>query len=213
MKMTIIESIKEATIKGDAKKTEELVNQAISEGLEINDILQNGLIGAMAVVGENFKQGQIFVPEMLIAARAMQYGLKLVKPLLIGDAAKGLATVVIGTVKGDLHDIGKSLVGMMVEGAGCKLIDLGVDVPVEKFIQSIQEHKPQFLCLSALLTTTMPVMSAVLEGLEQADLRDQVKVLVGGAPITQRFADEIGADGFASDAASAVDKIKELLAS
>jgi len=211
--MTIIESIKEATIKGDAKKTEELVNQAISEGLEINDILQNGLIGAMAVVGENFKQGQIFVPEMLIAARAMQYGLKLVKPLLIGDAAKGLATVVIGTVKGDLHDIGKSLVGMMVEGAGCKLIDLGVDVPVEKFIQAIQEHKPQFLCLSALLTTTMPVMSAVLEGLEQADLRDQVKVLVGGAPITQRFADEIGADGFASDAASAVDKIKELLAS
>ena len=211
--MTIIESIKEATINGNANKTAELVNQAVSEGLAVNDILQEGLIGAMAVIGEKFKQGLIFVPEMLIAARAMQYGLKVVKPLLKGEEAKGLATVVLGTVKGDLHDIGKSLVGIMLEGAGCKIVDLGVDVSIEKFVQAIQEHKPQFLGLSALLTTTMPTMSAVLKALEEAGLRDQVKVLVGGAPVTQKFADEIGADGFATDAASAVDKIKELLAS
>ncbi|MHB1406691.1 MAG: corrinoid protein [Desulfitobacteriaceae bacterium] len=209
--MLLFENIKEATIKGNANKTVELANQAITEGIDANEIIQNGLIAAMAEVGERFKQGLIFVPEMLIAARAMQAALKVVKPYLRGEEIKGLATIVIGTVKGDLHDIGKNLVGMMLEGAGCVVIDLGVDVPVDKFVAAVQEHKPQFLGLSALLTTTMPQMGLTIKALEQAGLRQQVKVLVGGAPVTQKFADEVGADGYASDAGTAVDKIKQLL--
>lgn len=209
--MSLLEDMKEATIKGNANKSVELANQAIVEGIDANEIIQNGLIAAMAEVGERFKLGLIYVPEMLIAARAMQAALKVVKPYLKGEEIKGLATIVIGTVKGDLHDIGKNLVGIMLEGAGCVVIDLGVDVPVDKFVVAVQEHKPQFLGLSALLTTTMPQMGLTIKALEQAGLRQQVKVLVGGAPVTQRFADEVGADGYASDAATVVDKIKRLL--
>lgn len=209
--MSLLEDMKEATIKGNANKSVELANQAIAEGIDANEIIQNGLIAAMAEVGERFKLGLIYVPEMLIAARAMQAALKVVKPYLKGEEIKGLATIVIGTVKGDLHDIGKNLVGIMLEGAGCVVIDLGVDVPVDKFVVAVQEHKPQFLGLSALLTTTMPQMGLTIKALEQAGLRQQVKVLVGGAPVTQGFADEVGADGYASDAATAVDKIKRLL--
>lgn len=210
--MPILENIKEATIRGDRDNAVELSKKAIAEGFKVDDIIQKGLIAAMGVVGDRFKKGEIFVPEMLIAARAMQAGLGIVKPYLTGDEkVTELATVVLGTVKGDLHDIGKNLVGMMLEGAGCVVVDLGNNVPPEKFVNAVREHKPHFLGLSSLLTTTMPGMRIVLEKLEEAGLRQQVKVLVGGAPVTQKFADEIGADGYASNASVAVDKIKELL--
>lgn len=209
--MKILEEISNMTISGNANKVVELVNQAIVGGVSVNDIIQDALIKAMGTVGERFKSGEIYVPEMLIAARAMQAGLKIVKPLLAGEEVKGLATVVLGTVKGDLHDIGKNLVSMMLEGAGCVVVDLGVDVPVNKFIAAVEEHNPQFLCLSALLTTTMPCMEAVINQLTEAGLRDKVKVLVGGAPVTQKFADQIGADGYADNASSAVDCVKNLL--
>lgn len=210
--MTILENIKEATIRGDRDTTVELSKQAITAGLKIDDIIQKGFIAAMAVVGDRFKNGEIFVPEMLIAARAMQGGLGIVKPYLAGDEKiQELATVVLGTVKGDLHDIGKNLVSMMLEGAGCIVIDLGNNVPPEKFIDAVREYEPQFLGLSSLLTTTMPGMKVVLQKLEEAGLRQQVKVLVGGAPVTQKFADEIGADGYAANASVAVDIVKELI--
>lgn len=210
--MSILEDIKNATIRGDRDSTVELSKQAVSEGIKIDDIIQKGFIAAMAVVGERFKNGEIFVPEMLIAARAMQGGLGIVKPYLTGEEKiKELATVVLGTVKGDLHDIGKNLVGMMLEGAGCVVIDLGNNVPPEKFVDAVIQHKPQFLGLSSLLTTTMPGMKIVLQKLEEAGLRQQVKVLVGGAPVTRKFADEIGADGYAANASVAVDIVKELV--
>lgn len=211
--MEILESIKEMTINGNAVKVVELANLAIAEGIGANDIIQNGFIAAMGIIGERFKKGEIYVPEMLIAARAMQAGLKIVKPLLVGEEVKGLATIVIGTVKGDLHDIGKNLVGMMLEGAGCEVIDLGVDVSVDKFIEAVKKYKPQFIGLSALLTTTMPGMGLTINRLKEEGLRDGVKVLVGGAPVTEKFAAEIGADGFAGNASSAVDIVKQLLAS
>jgi len=208
---TIIEEIRDMTIQGKANRVVELVNQALADSVEVNEILQDGLIAAMGIVGEKFKAGTIFVPEMLIAARAMQGGLKIVKPYLTGEEVSGLATVVLGTVKGDLHDIGKNLVGIMLEGAGCVVIDLGVDVSAEKFIEAVRQHNPQFLCLSALLTTSMPGMGAVIKKLEEVGLRDKVKVLVGGAPVTQKYAHEIGADGYADNASSAVDQVKTLL--
>ena len=208
---SIVEEIRNQTIRGNAKKVEELVNQALVDNVEVNEILQDGLIAAMGIVGDQFKDHKIYVPEMLIAARAMQMGLKLIKPRLTGDEIKGLATIVIGTVQGDMHDIGKNLVAMMLEGAGCVVIDLGVDVSIEKFIEAVRQHNPQFLCLSALLTTTMPGMESLIRKLVEAGLRDKVKVLVGGAPVTQKFSDEIGADGFADNASSAVDLVKSLL--
>jgi|SRR5665648_18193 len=208
---TIIEEIRNQTIQGKANKVVELVNQALLGNVEVHDILQDGLIAAMGIVGEQFKAGEIYVPEMLIAARAMQAGLKIVKPHLTSEEVKGLATIVLGTVKGDLHDIGKNLVAMMLEGAGCVVIDLGVDVSVEKFIDAVRQHNPQFLCLSALLTTTMPGMGSVILKLEEVGLRDKVKVLIGGAPVTQKFANEIGADGYADNASSAVDQVKAFL--
>jgi 5-methyltetrahydrofolate--homocysteine methyltransferase len=209
--MPLLEEIKESTIDGDADKTVELVRKAINDGIGIDHIIQNGLTAAMEVVGELFSENEIFVPEMLVAARAMQEGLKVVKPYIRADEVKSLATVVIGSVKGDLHDIGKNLVGMLLEGSGCKVIDVGIDVSAEKFIEAVREHQPQFLALSALLTTTMPQMKLVIDALKEANLNQKVKVLIGGAPVTQKFADEIGADGYAADAGAAVKKIKELL--
>lgn len=169
------------------------------------------MIAAMSVVGEKFKNGEIYVPEMLIAARAMQAGLKVIKPLLVSREVRSLAKVVIGTVKGDLHDIGKNLVGMMLEGVGMEVIDLGVDVPPDRFVEAIKIYKPQFVGMSALLTTTMENMKTTIAAIEAAGLRSSVKILVGGAPVSQSYADEIGADGYAPDAGSAVDKVKELL--
>ncbi|HZK85062.1 MAG TPA: corrinoid protein [Desulfosporosinus sp.] len=208
---SIIEQIRDMTIQGKNNRVVELVNQALAENVGVHEILQDGLIAAMGIVGDQFNDHKIYVPEMLIAARAMQAGLKIVKPHLAGEEIKGLATIVLGTVKGDMHDIGKNLVGMMLEGAGCVVIDLGVDVSVEQFIEAVRQYKPQFLCLSALLTTTMPGMGSMIHKLEDLGLRDTVKVLVGGAPVTQKFADEIGADGYADNASSAVDQVKALL--
>jgi 5-methyltetrahydrofolate--homocysteine methyltransferase len=164
------------------------------------------------VVGEKFKNGEYFVPEVLVAARAMKAAMELLRPLLAASDVEPIGTVVIGTVRGDLHDIGKNLVAMMLEGAGFRVVDLGVDVPAEKFIEAAREHNAEIVGMSALLTTTMTYMPEVIKALEAEGIRNRVKVIVGGAPVTQEWADQIGADGYAPDAASAVDKCKELLA-
>jgi corrinoid protein of di/trimethylamine methyltransferase len=207
--MAILEEIKEALMAGNANKVREGVSKALEEGVAPTTIINDALIAAMNVVGVKFKNNEIYVPEVLVAARAMHAGMEVVKPLLTGDSLKEKGTMVIGTVKGDLHDIGKNLVIMMMEGAGFKVIDLGIDVPAEKFVQAVEEHKPQVVGMSALLTSTMMQMKKTIEAL--AAYRDRIKIIVGGAPVTQKFADEIGADGYAPDAASAVDKVKELL--
>jgi len=209
--MAVLDEIKAATIAGSMDNTVAGIEQALSEGMSPGDIIQNGLIEAMGVVGEKFKTNEIYVPEMLIAARAMKAGLAKLKPLMVEGDVKTLATVVLGTVKGDLHDIGKNLVGIMMEGAGMQVFDVGVDISPEKFVEAVKENKPQFVGLSALLTTTMPSMKETLEALEEAGLRGDVKVLVGGAPVTQKFAEDIGADGYAENAAEVVDRIKAML--
>lgn len=201
----------EATIAGDLDNTLSEIDQALNSGVAPGDIIQNGLIKAMDVVGQKFKNNEIYMPEMLVAARAMKAGLSKLKPLIVGDDVKTLASVVLGTVKGDLHDIGKNLVGIMLEGAGCKVTDLGVGVSPEDFVAAVKTHRPQFLGLSALLTTTMPGLKLTIEALENAGLRQEVKVLVGGAPVTQKYSDQIGADGYAANAAEAVDKIRALV--
>jgi 5-methyltetrahydrofolate--homocysteine methyltransferase len=206
--MSVLVEIKEATRTGDQDKVRELVQKGIDEGLAPDRIIKEGLIAAMDVVGKEFGEGKIYMPEMLIAARAMKSGLEIVKPLLVGGQVQSLAKVVIGTVQGDLHDIGKNLVGMMLEGAGAEVIDLGVDVSPQKFVEATQTHRPQFLGLSALLTTTMTAMKSTIEALEAAGLKQSVKILIGGAPITQGFADEIGADGFGSNAREAVELVR-----
>ena len=209
--MAVLDEIKAATIAGNMDNTVAGIEKALSDGMSPGDIIQNGLIEAMGVVGEKFKTNEIYVPEMLIAARAMKAGLAKLKPMMVEGDVKTLATVVLGTVKGDLHDIGKNLVGIMMEGAGMQVFDVGVDISPEKFVEAVKENKPQFVGLSALLTTTMPSMKETLEALEEAGLRGDVKVLVGGAPVTQKFAEDIGADGYAENAAEVVDRIKAML--
>jgi 5-methyltetrahydrofolate--homocysteine methyltransferase len=183
----------------------------VSEGVSPSDIINQGLIAGMAVVGTKFKANEFYVPEVLIAARAMHAGMDIVKPLLAETGVEPRGTVVIGTVKGDLHDIGKNLVSMMLEGGGWEVIDLDVDVAPEKFVECVSGKKPQLVALSALLTTTMPSMKDTIDALSAAGVRGAVKVMIGGAPVTQEYADEIGADGYAPDAASAVDKANELI--
>ena len=207
----LMNEIAEALYNGEAEKVAELTRKALEEGLSPEEILNKGLIAGMDRVGKDFRDGILFVPEVLIAAHAMKAGMQILRPLLTESAISGLGTFVIGTVKGDLHDIGKNLVAMMMEGAGFKVVDLGVDTPPEKFIEAIKNHKPQLLGMSALLTTTMVEMKRVIEALREAGLRDKVKVMVGGAPVTQEYADEIGADGYAPNASLAVEKAKELL--
>lgn len=209
--MNELDEIKNSVISGSVDETLAGIDQALLAAIAPGDIIQTSLIGAMTVVGEQFKNCEIYVPEMLIAARAMKAGLQKLKPLMLGDEIKSLATVVIGTVKGDLHDIGKNLVGIMMEGAGCKVVDLGVDIPPEKFVEAVNVHNPEFLGMSALLTTTMPMMKETIAALEKSGQRSRVKVLVGGAPINQKFADEIGADGYAGNAAEAVGKMKAMM--
>ena len=204
----MINKVSELVIKGKAKLITGAVAEAIEAGCAPEEIL-NAMIGAMDVVGENFKNGTIFVPEMLIAAKAMKKGVETLKPHLAAGAAGALGKVIIGTVAGDLHDIGKNLVAMMIESAGFEVIDLGVDVPAEKFVGAYEEGVKIIAC-SALLTTTMPAMQATLEAINAAPWRANVKVMVGGAPITQEFADSIGADAYTPDAASAAKKAKEL---
>lgn len=209
----IYQQIFDAILDGNAAKTPGLVQQALDAGRAPDSILNDAMIAAMAEVGRLFEEGEYFIPEMLVAARAMQAGLAVLKPRLAGSSLASSGTVVAGTVKGDLHDIGKNLVCMMLEGAAFRIIDLGADVAPEKFVAAVQEHGAQIVALSALLTTTMPYMRTTIKALEEAGLRGQVKVMVGGAPVTQSYADEIGADGYAPDASRAVAKAKELLGS
>jgi 5-methyltetrahydrofolate--homocysteine methyltransferase len=209
--MAVLEEIKDNLIRGQYKKVEELVTQAINENMPPEEILNKGLIAGMEVVGEKFKANEFYIPEVLIAARAMHAGMKVLKPLLAKSNVKAKGRIVMGTVKGDLHDIGKNLVCMMLEGAGFEVIDLGVDVSPEKFVAAVRERAPQVVGLSALLTTTMVNMKTTIEVFKKEGVYDKIKVIVGGAPVTQSFADQIGAHGYAPDAASAVDKVKELL--
>jgi 5-methyltetrahydrofolate--homocysteine methyltransferase len=206
-----IETIYDAVLKGDAGTTETEVQAALDAGTPPEDILYKACIPAMEEVGRLFEEGEKFVPEMLISARAMQTAMGLLKPLLLEADIQTLGTVVVGTVAGDLHDIGKNLVGMMLEGSGFEVVDLGTDVGPQQFVDAVREHEPQVIGMSALLTTTMPSMGATIEALKEAGLRGDVKVMIGGAPITQDFADKVGADGFAPDASSASRKTKELV--
>jgi len=192
-------------------QTEKIVNDAINSNVPAEKILNEGLVAAMTVIGDKFSEGEIYIPDVLIAARAMQAGLDKLRPLLSDSSATHRGTVVIGTVKGDLHDIGKNLVKYMLRGAGFNVIDLGNDVSAEKFAQAVRNHNPGIVAMSALLTTTMGSMKDIIDGLEEAGLRDRVKVMIGGAPITQEYADRIKADGYARDAGSAIHKAKELL--
>jgi len=196
---------------GEEEKVAELVQQALDQGMAAGEILSGGLIAGMDEVGRDFKAGDLFVPEVLIAARAMHAGMSILRPLLAESDAPTAGKYVIGTVKGDLHDIGKNLVKMMLEGAGFETIDLGTDVDAAAFVAAVQEHQPNFLGMSALLTTTMVNMKATIEALEEAGLRDSVKVMIGGAPVTAAFAEQVGADAYAPDAASAVDTARSLV--
>ncbi len=209
--MADFQAIADALIKGQAPKVKELVQSAIAEGAAPSDILSKGLIAGMAVIGEKFKKNEVYVPEVLIAARAMHAGMDQIKPLLASTGVQPKGVFAIGTVKGDLHDIGKNLVMMMMEGAGYQIMDLGVDVSPEKFVKAINDGA-QIIGMSALLTTTMPSMRNTIEAVKAAGLRDKVKIMVGGAPLTQNYADEIGADGYSPDAASAVDTANQLIA-
>ncbi|MDT8897195.1 corrinoid protein [Thermanaerothrix sp. 4228-RoL] len=206
-----IASIFQAVVDGNTRGTLEGIEQALEQGLTAEAILSQGLIAAMREVGRLFEEGEYFVPEMLVAARAMQAGLNRLRPLLVAQGIQPLGKVVLGTVKGDLHDIGKNLVGMMLEGAGFEVIDLGTDVSPEKFLAAIEEHQPHLLGMSALLTTTMSNMKLTLEILERAQVRERVRVMIGGAPVTEGFARQIGADGYAPDASRAVALAKHLL--
>lgn len=206
-----LQELKENVIKGDRNGTQDLVDQALGQGIEAGIILKEALIPAMDEVGARFEKGDFFVPEMLIAARAMKTGIEILKPLLTESGVDSAGKVVIGTVKGDLHDIGKNLVGLMLEGGGFEVIDLGTDVSVEKFIEAVKSEKPHLLGMSALLTTTMTSAGEVIQALEKEGLRDQIKVMFGGAPVTQAYTEKIGADGYAPDAAVAVKKARELL--
>ena len=207
-----LENVHDLVVRGKAKLVPAAVQETLDEGVEASKILDT-MISAMDVVGENFKNGTIFVPEMLIAAKAMKKGVEVLKPHLASGAAGALGKVIIGTVAGDLHDIGKNLVAMMIESAGIEVIDLGVDVPVEKFLSAYEENPgTKIVACSALLTTTMPALQETVTALNAAPWRKDVKVMVGGAPITQEFADKIGADAYTPDAASAAKKAKELVA-
>jgi len=208
--MSKIQAVADAVAAGKAKLVGGLVQEALDDGCQAVDVL-NAMIDAMGVVGERFKNNEIFVPEMLVAARAMKKGVEVLKPHLASGSAGVCGKMVIGTVAGDLHDIGKNLVAMMIESAGFEVIDLGVDVPTEKFVETIKANPDvKIVGCSALLTTTMPALKATVEALNAQDFRGNIKVMVGGAPITQEFADEIGADAYTADAASAAQKAKEL---
>lgn len=209
--MSNLKLIAESVLEGNVKKVEELTRRAIADGTGTVTILDDGLIAGMGVVGELFKRKEVFVPELLLAARAMRAGMDLLEPLLVSAGVEPMGKAVLGTVKGDVHDIGKNLVGIMLKGAGFDIIDLGVDVPPEKFVAAVGEMGRGIVGMSALLGTTLPIMRTTIEALDAAGLRRQVKILIGGAIVTQDYADKIAADGYASNAAEAVTKAKELL--
>lgn len=209
--MDILGQITDAVFSGNAPKTEELTKEAVTQGINPQVIIDNGLIAGMNKIGVLFKESKVFIPEVLISVRAMNNGMKVLKPLLVGGKSVPKGKAVIGTVKGDLHDIGKNLVIMMLEGAGFEVVDIGVDKAPEIFVEAVKEHSPDILGMSALLTTTLPAAKDTVTALQDAGLRDKVKVMIGGAPVTQKIADEIGADGFAPDASCAVDLAKQLI--
>ncbi|WP_372995228.1 B12-binding domain-containing protein [Lutispora sp.] len=206
----ILEQISENVLEGQTKKVVELVEQAINEGCPVKDIINEGLIAGMNEVGELFKEGEVFVPEVLISAKAMNAGMELLKPLIQDGDVKKIGRIVMATVKGDLHDIGKKLVGMMMEGAGYEIIDLGVDIPPEKIVEAIKEYNPDLLGMSAMLTTTMVSMKDTIETLKESGLYEKVKVMVGGAPVTPNYAEEIGAH-YSGDATAAVELANNLM--
>lgn len=208
-----MEALALAVEKGKMKVVKELVNQALEENVPVKQILDEGLIAPMGVVGEKFRQNQIFVPEMLVAARAMSAGVKIIEPLFSASGVETIGTVVIGTVKGDLHDIGKNLVAMMMKGMGATVYDLGIDVPDEKFVEKAEELNADIVALSALLTTTMPAIGDVIKAFEDAGVRDKYYIMVGGAPVSQAFADKVGADAYTSNASDAADVAKAYLLS
>jgi len=207
----IFSEIAEKLVKGDAPVVKALTEKALDQNIPAVKILNDGLVSGMNIVGEKFKNNEFFIPEVLIAARAMKAGMEIIKPLLVEAKVKSRGKVIMGTVKGDLHDIGKNIVSIMLEGAGFEVVNLGTDMTIEKIAVQMEEGQPDVLGMSALLTTTMVYMGEVVEALEKAGTRDRVKVIIGGAPITQSYADEIRADGYAPDAASAVDLVKGLL--
>jgi 5-methyltetrahydrofolate--homocysteine methyltransferase len=207
---SFLKLISTTILDGDMGGTQENVRAALEGGVPAGDILQKGLIPAMAEVGQLFEDGEYFVPEMLIAARAMKAGLEIIKPLLVDSGIEPIGTVAIGTVKGDLHDIGKNLVAMMLEGAGFEIMDLGTDVAPEKFVEAAN-NEVEIIGLSALLTTTMPSMENTVQAIQNAGLRDKVKIIIGGAPVTAEYAKQIGADGFAPDASQAATLAKSLV--
>jgi len=203
--MELLNLISEKLQKGKAKEVKALVQQAVEEGIDPKKILEEGLLPGMSEIGEKFKNNEVFVPEVLVAARAMNMGVAIIKPLLAADGVKANGKVCIGTVQGDLHDIGKNLVKMMMEGKGLEVIDLGTDVSAETFVKTAKEQGCQIICCSALLTTTMNVMADVVKEAEAQGIRDQVKIMIGGAPVTEEFAKQIGADAYTTDAATASD--------
>jgi 5-methyltetrahydrofolate--homocysteine methyltransferase len=207
----LYEKMAQELIKGNVVEVKKLTQEALDKGAAAKDVLDNGLLAGMDVVGKRFKAGDMFIPEVLLCARTMHAAMDILKPLLSDADAAGAGTVVIGTVEGDLHDIGKNLVAMMMQGSGFKVIDLGVNLKPQAFVDAVKEHKPDIIGMSALLTTTMPKMEETIIALKEAGLRDQVKIMAGGAPVTQDFVDKIGADAYGANAASASDKAKELL--
>ncbi|MFC2160529.1 corrinoid protein [Acidobacteriota bacterium] len=209
--MAILEDLAAVVVKGDADAAKALTEDALSQNFSAKDILNLGLVSGMDVISVQFKNNEIFIPEVLVAARAMKAGMFIIRPLLAEANVESLGKIIIGTCGGDLHDIGKNIVAMLLEGAGFEVIDLGADVPKEKFIEIAKNENPDVLGMSALLTTTMGFMKDMVVALEESGLKNKIKVIIGGAPITQSYADEIGADGYAPDAASAVDLVKSVM--
>jgi 5-methyltetrahydrofolate--homocysteine methyltransferase len=207
----IFEQLSTSVLEGDAEKAESLAKQAVADGISANEILNKGLVVGMAEVGERFKRGDMFVPEVLMSAEAMHAGQEILRPLLAESETDRVGKILLGTVKGDLHDIGKNLVGMMCEGSGFDVIDLGFNVDPEVFVEAIKEHQPDIVGMSAMLTTTMRAMGYTIKAIEEAGLRDRVKVIVGGAPVDEEFSQRIGADGYGSNAVSGPELAKNLL--
>jgi 5-methyltetrahydrofolate--homocysteine methyltransferase len=206
----ILERIASGILEGDAEQIAKLVKKALDDGMPANEIMDDGLLVGMNEVGVRFKAGDMFVPEVLMSAEAMQAGTTLLRPLLVGGSGKQVGKVLLGTVKGDLHDIGKNLVAMMCEGAGFEVIDIGFNADPEKFVEAIKQHQPKIVGMSAMLTTTMRAMGHTIKAIEEAGLRDQVKIMVGGAPVDAEFAVRIGADGYGSNAPAGADLAKKL---
>ncbi len=209
--MTILDEIAENLELGDDELVPELTARALEQGISAKEVLENGLLKGMAVIGGKFKNHEVFLPDVLLAAKAMHGGMELLKPLLVDEDVPTRGKIVLGTVKGDLHDIGKNLVGIMLRGAGFEVIDLGYDVEPERFIEAAKEHNCTYIGMSALLTTTMPVMQDVIELIKKENLQDTIKTIIGGAPVTREYADQIGADGYAYDGANAVQCLEELV--